>query len=420
MAFHFASDSGCVLEIDPKYLGILNSTKFIQLSNIFEDYDSDTRLFFGRRCAIQINNIWLSDDRSLKKFILPLSYLEKLMLQTIFDRQFFNAKNLYDDYDRHSNRSLIQHRLLNIILSCTSMTLYEQNNKDAIDKETQMMIIGRYFPYVSLREREEIRYIVKLLEHWCKKRTFITFESFPAEIPFMIKPLKDYFISRNSKHEPYSIHIANLQFIMPNLKNYRNFNKHVMTLHPVPAHNREVRAVSNSIINIIDSNLTDLYRYHTKNKSHDVKFRAWCDQNGYNDKYVTNQIKRFAHCNKNILRFVQEIFDIPTDKHAHQLLQKATKPYLLTIVYGDCKDLNPSLSLPDPVSVDEHRHSRSASLIYGTSKYHEHDAIYRVLSNCLRHEIPDQICDMLEKLGFWKRTSMSKGSFYQIKKEIAT
>eukprot|EP01083_Nonionella_stella_P210429 761820_1 len=54
IAFRVAGYTGCVLDLGPKYLGILNSTKFIKLSCISEDYDSEMRLFFGRRCAIQI------------------------------------------------------------------------------------------------------------------------------------------------------------------------------------------------------------------------------------------------------------------------------------------------------------------------------------------------------------------------------
>eukprot|EP01083_Nonionella_stella_P147885 467265_1 len=436
MAFHFAADTGCVLEISPKYLGILNSTKFIQLSNILEDYDCDTRLFFGRRCTIQINNIWLSKRNELQQYILPLLYLEKLMLQTIFDRQFFNAKHLYDD----SNRYQIQERLLNMILSYTAMTLFQQknqNNSIVLDGETQMMIIARYFPLVSLQEREQIRYVVDLLKHWCLQRTFITFESFPAEVSFMIKSLKNYFLIRNNKDATYSIHIANLQFIMPNLKNYRTFNKHVVTVQPLETARHEVKPHSNSIIDTIDSNLADYYRSQS-HKSYDSKFGEWCDRHGYDDQYITKQLQRFEDCNKTVLGFDNEFFHgyQHEDKRLYEILQMATKPHLLEILYADCKDLHPRLSLPyvdfdwemDDTKYDHsdrQKHSRS-NLFGRTDNYYEFDAIYRVLSNCQRHEIPDQICDILQKkLGFWKQktnTNVRKTTLYpneQIKQRIA-
>eukprot|EP01083_Nonionella_stella_P004800 13996_1 len=402
MAFHFAADTGCVLELSPKYYGILNFAKFIHLSTILEEYDTDTRLFFGRRCAIQISNIWLSIRCPLQQFILPLFYLEKVMLQTIFDRQFYNAKHLYED-DSTFN---IQNRLVHLIRTCTAMSLFRQENRDhitTVDTETQLMIITHYFPTITADQHEGIRYTVDLLEHWCLQRTFITFESFVAELPFMIPQLRDYFVSRNDDNEAYDIHIANLQVIMPNLKHYRNFNKHVIAVHPLTTKNPVVRAHSNSIIDTIDDNLVDYYRAKNRATVSHRNFRAWCDLHTYGDTFIEKQLRSFVTCERNILNFDKKCFGLHRNSGAtayravFEVLRRATKPNLLNILYGDIKNINQHLFIPgfDEYKYDDvHPHPESESS--------SHDAIYRVLSNCQQHEIADAICEILEQLEFRK------------------
>eukprot|EP01083_Nonionella_stella_P004798 13991_1 len=415
-AFDYAADRGCVLEFSPKYYGVLNSTKFINLKNISEDYDKDTRIFFGKRCAIQINNIWLSNRRPLQEFILPLLYLEKIMLQTIFDRQFYNAKHLYKDI----HRSTVQMRLFYLLRSCTAITLFQQVNRHVIevDKQTQMMIITRYFPSIPIEQHLEIRYIVNLLKHWCLQRTFITFESFQAELPFMVQPLRDYFVSRSNQ-----IHIANLQFIMPNLKNYRNFNKRVVAVEPLKTEDHIVRAHSDSIIGTIDANLVDYYRAKNNLSYQRRKFRTWCNKNEYDDAYVEQILTSdFRYCNKHILKFDKTFFDLSDHvdsnyRHVWEVLRIATKDCLLKILYGDrkaIKELNAHLMSPD---VDEKQHDASRLTLSRSVSFDlpkTNDAITKVLSNCQRHEIPDEICDILQNIDFKKGKNAK-----ETKKEIA-
>eukprot|EP01083_Nonionella_stella_P073086 197384_1 len=445
MAYHYAEDTGCVLQLIPKYYGVLNSTKFINLFTISEDYDDDTRLFFGRRCAIQIINIWLSDRTRLQDFILPLVYLEKIMLQTIFDRQFFNAKHLYDKDGDSSN---IQNRLFNLIRSCTTMTLYRQQNAHTItklDEETQLMIITQYFPDIAMEQHTEIRYAVELLKHWCLKRTFVTFESFAAELPFMIAPLRHYFVSRDEKNEPYHIHIDRLQVIMPNLEYYRNFKKRVVAVEPLQQEKHVVKVVSNSIIDTINDNLVHYYLAQA-NLTYDHKFRKWCDKCQYDDEYIKNQLRGFDDCDKVMLAFDKEFpcVLVHTDGdidarsvYVFGVLKKATKPKLLKLLYEfeyyvqdeeiDEKqndELNPRRKSTLRLSRNKSMFGISGPAI---ERHKYADSIYRVLSNCQRHEIPDQICDILKKLEFWKTKAtrkMSSLSMYhhnkQIKKDIAT
>eukprot|EP01083_Nonionella_stella_P031853 87176_1 len=420
-----ADDIGCMLEFIPKYYGVLNSTKFINLSCISEDYLPDTKLFFGRRCAIQIHNIWLPDSEgqsvSLRNFVLPLLYLEKLLLQTIFDRQFFNAKHLYDKDGEKSN---IQRTLFNLILSCTAIALFQQENPDLdgkVDKRTRLLIITRYFPDMPIDRHEHIQYAVDLLQFWCSQRTFITFESFAAEIPFMIGPLKNYFVWREDKRSRYQINIDNLQIIMPKLKHYRNFNKHVVVVQPRKRKECLLKPSSNSIIDTIDHNL--IHYYQTQfSQDYGAQFGIWCRRNNYDDQDIEIALQPpFHNCDRYILQFDKESFDLgdvldddcEEYRRVWLLLSTASKPNLLTILY---------VAMPSPAGdeVDEKQysdfniHSPTGSapvLLHGKSismgfdnpkhKYDEHDAIYRALPNCQRHEIPSEICDILEELGFW-------------------
>eukprot|EP01084_Bolivina_argentea_P098579 177154_1 len=430
MALHYAGDKGCVMEFIPKYTSVLNSTKFVHLNAFYQDYDDQKRIFFGKRCAVTIKNIVSSSRFTFHKFILPLVYFEKIVLQTILDRQFWNAKHLYDKKD---NKSDIQSTLFNLIHSCIGITLLGRENAQLtteVDEDTQLIIIKKYFPTSGTQENE-ILYVLNLLKSWCQKRTFITFESFAAEIPFMIKPLQQFFVTINTQKKfgknTYDIHITNLQLLMPNLKHYRNFNKQVVCIQPVLPQMEEhaISSTPQGIINIINRNLYHYYKCQfdeTYYQNKHGKFKLWCEESKFDDNYVEKQLAKPAnYCN--LIEFDSQFplpFDIKKSRQVFiwQTLQNATKPNLFHILYGEVKNLGvlstprqvrtptspnidceltnyPNTNILSPrISISETKDD--------TDDIDDYGPIFRVLSNCQRHEIPDEICNILKKLKFFK------------------
>eukprot|EP01083_Nonionella_stella_P004799 13992_1 len=465
MALHYTEKKGSVLEWIPKYHGVLNATKFINLSQMSPDYDADTRLFFGRRCAVQINNISFSNGHSLRRLILPLLYLEKIMLQSIFDRQFFNAKHLYDKESQHSD---IQATLFNMIQCCMAIHLFHKANAHVphqiMAKDTQLMIIKRYFPKMIPKEHDEMLYVIDLLEHWCLQRTLVTFESFRAEIPFMIPQLKKLFLWHDKRSNKDVIRIDKLCLIMPNLKHYRNFNKRVIGVHYTKATRKTVVAPKyNGIIDIINDNLHSYYLYNKDfrygaDKKNIGKFKVWCKRHKYDNRFVEQQLQSLQRCDANLLEFDTHFPDPQLDreetisprlslkptmseieedigveeyysfgdrhKYVFEVLQSATKPNLLKVLYPDqgskyLKGLLPKIDVDEKQSESFLKHSQSRhttvlSPRISLSKKHrdikqdDYDAIYRVLSNCQIHELPNEICKILKKLRYPFGASLEK------------
>ena len=95
-AQQFAGNRGVVIQLIPKYNSVLDHIKCINPSLVSQEYNQEMRLLFGHHGAVQIADIILAKNKSLKQYIAALSYLEKILSQTIFDINFFNAKHLYD------------------------------------------------------------------------------------------------------------------------------------------------------------------------------------------------------------------------------------------------------------------------------------------------------------------------------------
>ena len=95
-AREFAGNKGIILNFTPKYNSILNNIKCINQCLVSKEYDQEMRLLFGTYGAVQIQDIILASntDKSLGKYILAISYLEKILSQTIFDVTFYNADQI--------------------------------------------------------------------------------------------------------------------------------------------------------------------------------------------------------------------------------------------------------------------------------------------------------------------------------------
>eukprot|EP01084_Bolivina_argentea_P314753 545200_1 len=212
IAKQFSSVTGCVLEYRPKYSGMLNQTKFVDVSAMSKYKDEKERLFFGRGGALQINDIIVRKPKgiqgSLKNFISALSYLQKLLDQTIFDYNFYHSSDIYSYTTQITLFKFIQ---ANEMIFKNSMSRYR--------------IIEKYFYSTA----DEIDYVMYLFQEWCCKKTFATFESLPAEYVYMNEELKDFFLE-NSKTNVYKINIRNISQLLPNLTHFRDCQRRIIAV----------------------------------------------------------------------------------------------------------------------------------------------------------------------------------------------
>eukprot|EP01084_Bolivina_argentea_P141518 248672_1 len=275
VALHFGA--GSVFELIPKYKGSLNDTKNLNLAQMCDEYQEE-RLFWGRGCFVNISNVVLSQNKSnLEMLILPLTYLEKILKQTIFDSQFYNAKHLY----RKSNK--IQTTLLKLMAA-------SQDIRDKkLSKSEQIEIIGKYFTAGFQKETQhEILYSIELLHHWCSKQAFVTFEALPSEIPYMIDELKLFFVQDKQRYcqtNDYVINVDNVCSLMPNLKYYRDCYQEVVYL--------ETGVVD--VIDVMNINLGKYYKYVNDNSYYSDsqsigKFKLFCSDNGLDAESVEQEL----------------------------------------------------------------------------------------------------------------------------------
>eukprot|EP01084_Bolivina_argentea_P223308 377859_1 len=263
-ALYRAGDEGCVLELIPKYRLQLDTTKFISLSATDTDTQDDIRLTVG---DIQIKNIILSSGQSLSEFVVALSYLEKILTQTIVQHQFYNSEHLYQESLK------TQSILYNLILAAIDF------NEHIWPKFIQHQIINKYFPE-RCNQHREILYVISLLNSWSKAVEYVSFEAFSLELPFMIPQLKDFFL-KNS--ESMAVNIENLQLLLPNLNYFklsetenRYMDKHTTT--------------QSSIIDIINNNLKYYYQ-KIHNKPYQDTFKLWCESNGLDALEIAQELE---------------------------------------------------------------------------------------------------------------------------------
>eukprot|EP01083_Nonionella_stella_P081885 225813_1 len=282
IALHFSGDGGIVIELIPKYKGALNATKVLNLGEMLDDRQE--RLFFGRGCMVQIRNIHLSGNKHhSKRFMEAITYLEKVLKQTIFDSRFYNSKHLYKTQEV---AYIVQDTLFKLIEICK----FKMNTKCSQDK-TKEKIADVFYELVEKEgdsSIHQILYVVELLQHWCLKRNFVTFESLPFELPYMVHDeLRLFFIRYQYQMESdgltnYVINIDELCELMPNLTAYRDMHQEVVYLDSDPV----------DIIDRIDSNLAKYYQLMITNKdsSYDRRFRLFCDREEFDAKEVKEQL----------------------------------------------------------------------------------------------------------------------------------
>eukprot|EP01084_Bolivina_argentea_P265850 450758_1 len=200
---------------------------------------------------------------------------------------------------------------------------------------------------------------------------------------------------------------------MPNLKHYRSFDKQIISVQPKPkAENVEntVMKPSRGIIDIINDNLYEYYKLqddytyyatHYKKKGAEQikksnpigKFKAFCKTKDYDDSEISNRLKKSKY--DDLVTF-DEKFPVPDsndltgsrEEFIWKILKVSMKRNLITILYGDQNEftlLTPANNVVSPNLVEIQS---------------EDCAVFRVLPNCQRHEVPDIICDILEDLGF--------------------
>ncbi len=149
---------------------------------------------------------------SLKNFIAPLLYLEKLVEQTIFNHSFYNSAHLYSDDTKITVVKLIR----------AAIDIFNNPSK-------KMNIIIKCFSSTA----DEVIYTMDLFLNWCLKKSFITFEALPLEIPYMNEELINFFVlnSKNiNRTNIYKINIENVCSLMPNIKYFRDCNQKIIDM----------------------------------------------------------------------------------------------------------------------------------------------------------------------------------------------
>eukprot|EP01084_Bolivina_argentea_P314752 545196_1 len=258
-ALHFSGDSGYVLELIPRYKNVLNNTKFIDLSKMLPGCPEE-RLFFGRGCFVQIRNIMIK-KKDMQRLMIPILYFEQILQQTIFDSRFSNSAHLY-----HTKYQVMQKTLLKLMKLCIQL-----NAQQNVSRDIKLLMIEKYFgKSQDSLEQEGILYMVQLLQHWCLNRTFVTFETFPSEIPYMIDELQSFFVTRS--YTNYSININNVCKLLPNLKYYKDCYHEVVYLDIYGQ--LELLDIMNKNLGKYYEEVNDETYYVDENKV--GKFKLWC------------------------------------------------------------------------------------------------------------------------------------------------
>eukprot|EP01084_Bolivina_argentea_P223310 377862_1 len=351
VAQHYAGDKGIILQFIPKYTGQLNAVKFIDLFSMSNEYDDEKRVFFGRACAMQISNIYLQNKTPLKHFLTPLLYLEKLCLQTIFDRQFYNAKELYDQQFMKKTQS----KLVDLIYCCIYCRINKQKSIENFEP-----VKNHYESIILNSENINIEYFIDLLIFWSSKKVFLSFETLTSELRHMSSKLRGFFMTQNKQ-----VNINNIQLLFPNIKYYRDCDKKVKYIKYTP-----------SLIDIMNENLP---KYPTS-------FKHWCNKNKIDEKQVLCELSKDE----------SESILVKFDKDLN-LLQQSIMPYNLYNSYDDETKINP---ISPEFSNDYSALLYRQKTLMRNQSVQTQQSVRRTLSNCQRHEVPYLIIEILTELNF--------------------
>eukprot|EP01084_Bolivina_argentea_P049513 91045_1 len=183
-AMKIAGNNGMIYSLTPKYYGDIDNSKFLDI--LFAG--KNIRMVMGSK--LQLRTITLIDpSQNLNTVVLAIQYLEKLLLQTAFDVNFYNDHNLYNP---------------------TNM------------KHAYLLIMDK----LGYQETDITEYGRQIFFNWCCQREFVTFETFQFEIHYMAYKLKNFFLDDLTK----KINIKNVNTLLPNLKHFRDIDgvlKHV-------------------------------------------------------------------------------------------------------------------------------------------------------------------------------------------------
>ena len=129
------------------------------------------------------------------------------MEQTVFDYPFYNSQHLYGEQTKANLMKMID----------TAIVIYESPGA-----------IRRIVEDQFLSSADEVMYAMNLFMNWCLNKTFVTFEAFPREIPYLSDSLKEFFVDSN--YDEMRVKIFNVLKLMPNVQCWRDCKNRVHNL----------------------------------------------------------------------------------------------------------------------------------------------------------------------------------------------
>eukprot|EP01083_Nonionella_stella_P022304 61692_1 len=195
-----AQGAGIVLELSPKF-NVTNLSKCLDVSKI-SGYgaDENERLFAGMTNILAIIDIqvafkrkWYKSREHCQMFL----YFERIMEQTIHQKDFYNYGRFRHDEDLTKWKELQKTHLLPLI-------------------KHQM---GRHRLQNDAKLTPHLLYIYALFEHFCdSKRGYVNLSCITQEMQWMHDDIKGILFKIQSR----KINETNLKLIFPNLRAYKN------------------------------------------------------------------------------------------------------------------------------------------------------------------------------------------------------
>eukprot|EP01084_Bolivina_argentea_P016995 31739_1 len=174
-----AADKGIIYSLAPKYYGDIDTSKFLDVSSLFSN-SQNIRIIMGGKLQLRSMRL-MNRNEEFGTFVLSVQYLEKLLLQTVFDASFYNADELYDN--------------LNM-------------------KRAHLLIMDK----IGQKQNDVPQQARNLFCNWCDKREFITFETFQLEMHHMNYKLREFLFDNSTK----TMKIKNVKKFLPKLKYFND------------------------------------------------------------------------------------------------------------------------------------------------------------------------------------------------------
>eukprot|EP01083_Nonionella_stella_P250094 864124_1 len=194
----FAQENGVVLTLKPKFKNDLNNSKYLDVSTI-SGYGKENERLFAGMTVLAVVDIQYRKRNSITRigtYALVFLYFERIVEQTIHNKDYYNCGFATKTQQRECLYPLILHQM--------KRNGYDKTHHDV--------------------ETDKDEYLHMLFEHFCdSKKEYINLTCIHDEIEGMDQPLQDIFFKVNTDNHKWDINDANLQFIFPKLKGYKNY-----------------------------------------------------------------------------------------------------------------------------------------------------------------------------------------------------